>query len=120
MGDPRHLLGVRAEEAVAGFLAASGWRILERRWRGPYGEIDLVCHDPHGALVGVEVKLRTSGRSGTGPESIDLRRLGRLRRSLAHYAAGRHGAGLRIDLVTLEPADGGGWRLQRRPAIDGW
>lgn len=124
MPDPRHALGLRGEEATARFLAGSGWTVLARRWRCESGEIDLVLRDPDSVLVGVEVKVRHSARSGAAVESVDARRVARLRSALADYArttgAGRGSPGLRIDLVTLVPAGGGRWRLSRLPAIDAW
>lgn len=123
MPDPRHVLGQRAEVAVAAWLVDRGWRVLARRWRCPSGELDLVVRDPEGTLVGVEVKLRRSRRTGDAAEAVDARRVGRLRAALAAYAREAGTAptpvALRIDLVTVEPADGC-WRLRRLPAIDGW
>jgi putative endonuclease len=117
----RHDLGLRAESATAAWLSGHGWQILARRWRSGQGELDLVCVDPLGTLVGVEVKLRRTGRAGSGPEAIDRRRLARLRGSLAAYAAASSGSwpGLRIDLVTVAPA-GNLWRVGRLAAIDEW
>ena len=125
MPDPRHWLGRAAEDAVASWLAAAGWTLLERRWRCPSGELDLVLNDPSGALVGMEVKLRRTSRAGSGAESVDRRRVRRLRAALTAYAASaaqraRPVAELRIDLVTVSPASDGRWRLNRLPAIDAW
>jgi putative endonuclease len=122
MSDARHELGRRAEGAVAEWLAGSGWRILDLRWRGSRGELDLVCLDPGGVLVGVEVKLRSTGRAGSGAESVDRRRVARLRAALAAYAAGGTVAhrDVRLDLVTLAPAGMGRWRMRRLPGIDAW
>jgi putative endonuclease len=119
--DPRHDLGLRAESAAAAWLVTRGWQILARRWRSGLGELDLVCLDPDGMLVAVEVKLRRTGRAGTALESIDRRRLARLRASLAAYAVASRisSTGLRIDLVSANPADGA-WRLARLAAIDHW
>jgi putative endonuclease len=121
MTDPRHDLGLRAESAAAAWLRSRGWQILARRWRSSHGELDLVCVDPGGILVGVEVKLRRTGRAGTTLEAIDRRRLARLRTSLAAYAAASsaRSMGLRIDLVSATPA-GADWRLARLEAIDQW
>jgi putative endonuclease len=121
VADPRHRLGQRAEEAVATWLATAGWTILERRWRCPAGELDLICRDPGGTLVGVEVKLRSTGRAGTGSDSIDPRRLARLRAALGTYARGSaQGRELRLDLVTLTATGDGHWRVRRLREIDGW
>lgn len=122
MTDPRHELGVRAEAAVANWLTQQGWRILDRRWRSLAGELDLVCLAPGDVLVGVEVKLRRTGRAGTGAESVDRRRISRLRAALAGYATVHAPAhrGIRLDLVTVAPAGDGRWRLLRVPGVDAW
>ncbi|MDP9250548.1 MAG: YraN family protein [Chloroflexota bacterium] len=123
MPDPRHVLGARAEEATAAWLKGAGWRVLARRWRSGAGELDLVCLDPSGALVGVEVKLRRTARAGSAADSINRERLGRLRATLAQFAAERAGAflvDLRLDLVTVTPAEGGEWRLARFARVDAW
>lgn len=123
MADPRHLLGLRAEEAVAAWLTGEGWQVLARRWRCTSGELDLVCRDGAGTLVGIEVKSRRSARSGTPAESVDRRRLARLRSALAAFQAqqSESAPSLRIDLVTVVPlADESAWRLVRLPQIDAW
>ena len=121
MSAPHQALGHRAEEAAARWLAGRGWRVLEHRWRSPSGEIDLICLDPFGALVAVEVKLRRTGRAGGAAEAVDARRLSRLRRALADYASQSRAKAenMRIDLVSLMPA-GDAWRLSRWPGIDRW
>lgn len=123
MPDPRQDLGRRGEDAVASWLAGAGWTVLERRWRGGGGELDLVCLDPSGTLVGIEVKLRRTGRAGSGEESVGADRLRRLRSALARYATDAPGPrhrDLRLDLVTLSPAGPGRWQLRRLPGIDAW
>lgn len=81
-----------------------------------------MCLDPDGVLVGVEVKLRSTGRAGSGAESVDRRRVARLRVALATYAARGTIAyrDIRLDLVTVAPADEGRWRVRRLPDIDAW
>ena len=122
MSDPRHALGLAAEELVATWLTSLGWRVIARRRRSPGGgEVDLVALDPARILVAVEVRARRTSRTGSAAASLDRRRVGRLARTLAALAsssAERH-AGLRIDLVTVEPANGevGRWRLSRIPGI---
>jgi putative endonuclease len=122
MADPRHALGARAEGVVAAWLASRGWTVLARRWRCPEGEVDLVAIDPDGVLVAVEVKLRRRGRAGEAVESVDRRRLRRLRAALGRFSAQapRPVAGMRVDLVAVRPAEQGQWRLTRHPAVDAW
>ena len=121
MAAPEQELGRRAEATTASWLAQRGWRVLAQRWRSATGEIDLVCLDPDGILVGVEVKLRRTSRAGGPADALDPRRLARLRRTLADYAAKHRSAatGLRIDLVSLT-REGDSWRLVRWPGIDAW
>jgi putative endonuclease len=51
--------GVSAEGCAAVFLMAKGYRILARRYRTPYGEIDIVARRRN-LLAFVEVKARAS------------------------------------------------------------
>ena len=123
MPDPRHLLGEQGEAMAAAWLTRRGWTVLARRWRCSAGELDLVARDPDGALVAVEVKLRRGARAGDPLESIDRRRLLRLRGALRQFRA-THGQdvgdGLRIDLVAVTAAPDGQWRLAHHAAIDAW
>jgi putative endonuclease len=120
--DPRHALGLAAEEATARWLAGAGWTIVGRRMRaGGGGEVDIVGVDPSRTLVAIEVRARSSVRAGAPSASVDARRVGRLARTLVAVAAGariRH-TGLRVDLVTAEPEPGsaGRWRLRRLAGI---
>lgn len=121
MPDPRHALGSAAESATAAWLEACGWRIVGRRVRSASGgEVDLIATDPDDVLVAVEVRARRTARTGAAGASVDARRVGRLRRTLAAYALSSRvaHAGLRVDLVTLEAAGSGrAWRLRRLPGI---
>jgi putative endonuclease len=49
--------GLPAESRAAAYLMAKGYRILAKRFRTPYGEIDLVARKRN-LLVFVEVKAR--------------------------------------------------------------
>ena len=51
--------GLSAESRAAAFLMAKGYRILARRFRTPYGEIDLVARKRN-LLAFIEVKARAS------------------------------------------------------------
>jgi len=51
--------GVSAEARASAYLMAKGYRILAKRFRTPYGEIDIVARK-RGLLAFVEVKARAS------------------------------------------------------------
>ena len=72
--------GRDAEERVAQALAAAGWDILARNWRGGGGELDIVAQQG-GRLRFVEVKARAPD-DPVGLEAID----GRKRRLLRQAA----------------------------------
>ena len=51
--------GLSAETRAAAYLMAKGYRILARRFRTPYGEIDIVARRRN-LLAFIEVKARAS------------------------------------------------------------
>lgn len=51
----RHLSGEAAEGAVARLYESAGHRIAARRWRGRWGEIDLIARDAT-SVIFIEVK----------------------------------------------------------------
>jgi putative endonuclease len=51
--------GISAESRAAAYLIAKGYRILARRFRTPYGEIDIVARRRN-LVAFVEVKARAS------------------------------------------------------------
>lgn len=51
--------GLSAESKASAFLIAKGYRILARRFRTPYGEIDIVARRRN-LLAFIEVKARAS------------------------------------------------------------
>jgi len=73
---------VSAERLLTGL----GWLLLARNYRLRGGELDLV-YDDMGTLVFVEVRQRATVRYGGAAESIDGRKLSRLRRTAAHFLA---------------------------------
>lgn len=97
--------------------------MLARRWRCERGELDLICLDQIGTLVGIEVKCRRNDRAGAPGEAVDGRRLARLRSTLVAFQTQRPEVPhtLRIDLVAVSALPGQlGWRLARIPQIDAW
>ena len=75
----KDLLGRRGEELAAGYLESLGMLVVERNWRCPEGEIDIVALDGD-ALVIAEVKTRRSLDYGHPFEAVDAAKLARLHR----------------------------------------
>ena len=104
----KDVLGRRGEVIAAQHLVASGLTILDRNWRCPQGEIDLVALDGD-ELVFVEVKTRSSVRYGHPLEAITAVKLARLRRLASAWCTahpGRHER-LRIDAIAVIAPYGG-------------
>lgn len=94
-------LGMRGERIAERHLLARGWRLLDRNWRCPQGEIDLVFEDGE-ETVFVEVKTRTSTAFGHPLEAISAAKLARLRRLAGIWVAAHPGGGrIRIDAVAV-------------------
>lgn len=78
--------GLVAEAAVERQYAARGLVCLERRWRGPGGEIDLIFRDgpvENGRIVFVEVKAGPSFEAAAG--RISQRQADRIGASALSY-----------------------------------
>lgn len=103
-GQMNHHAGFAAEAQVADHFVRAGLPVRERRWRGPGGEIDLICGDEAG-LVFVEVK---KGRDHAGALArVTPRQLERIRASAEAYAARMPRGSLtnmRIDLALVDGA----------------
>lgn len=77
-------LGREAEAEAARLLEGLGYTILERGWRHPLGQIDLIAKDGD-TVVFVEVKARTSRAFGTPEEGLTERQKRRLQRAASMY-----------------------------------
>ena len=85
----KDVTGIVGEEIAAEYLSRQGHQVLERRWRGARGELDLITRD--GAqLVAVEVKTRRGTGYGHPFEAITGPKLARLHRLLLEYCAAEH------------------------------
>lgn len=101
---------------AAQFLRQSGYRIIARNYRTPFGEIDLIAYDGP-VLVFVEVKARRGDRFGPPHAAVDARKQRRLTRAALGYLArvrSGHGANgpsdpaCRFDLVVIDAAPASG------------
>lgn len=75
--DRRKQTGQRGEDLAAAYLATQGYHIIDRNWRCPVGELDLIVQKA-GSLIFVEVRTRRGQRFGTAEESITPAKQARL------------------------------------------
>jgi putative endonuclease len=88
VGSHKQALGSWGEEQAARYLERLGYIILERNYRSPAGEVDLVAaHIDRGEsyLVFVEVKTRTTSRYGYPESAVTRRKWEHLLGAAAHY-----------------------------------
>jgi putative endonuclease len=98
----RQALGAYGERLAVRALEAAGLEVLDRNWRCPQGEIDIVAG--HAELVVVcEVKTRRGERFGSPAAAITPHKLERLYRLGAAWAEAhaRAGSRLRVDVVSV-------------------
>ncbi len=108
MTHQRLALGVWGEEQAARFLQARGWSIVERNFRCPLGEIDIIARSGS-QLIFVEVKTRRTIAFGLPQEAVGQRKQQQLIRTAQWYLKGRKDSRInpRFDvLAVVQQKDG--------------
>ncbi len=124
-------VGELGEELVARWLELQGWKILQRRWRSRWGEIDLIAFlEKSDTIAFVEVKTRSGGSWDSGGRlAIDRRKQERLYNAASYFLSLNprwSDAICRFDVACVRCRDGvsankGGFSLSRpRLAIGGY
>jgi len=99
----RRTLGAYGEDVAARLLTLEhGMVLLDRNWRCPEGELDLVLRD-RDVLVACEVKTRRGDSCGSPHEAVDPVRLERLHRLVWRWAEEHdlRPEEVRVDLVAV-------------------
>jgi putative endonuclease len=108
-------LGRAGEQRAVAHLTARGFDILDRNWRAPGGEVDVVAR-AGGQLVFVEVKTRRTDLFGDPLEAVDAPKRARIWR-LAHAWCAAHpddaaGRPCRLDVIGITGTDPATARLE--------
>jgi uncharacterized protein (TIGR00252 family) len=74
------ITGKKAEVAASVYLEMRGYKIIERNWRRPHCEIDIIA-SKDGVIHFVEVKYRADDEQGGGLEAITASKLQHMRRA---------------------------------------
>jgi putative endonuclease len=82
--DHRQILGQKGEALTVSFLENLGYSILEKNYRTPYGEIDLITKQ-NDVIIFVEVKTRSSKTLGPPEISITQRKAEHMRNAAEFY-----------------------------------
>lgn len=94
-------LGRHGEQLAVAYLQARGMRVLDRNWRCPDGEIDVVACEDH-TLVAVEVKTRSGRTHGTAFEAVTEEKVARLRRLATRWRDERCPLPERFDVIRVD------------------
>lgn len=108
MKDARRLVGNEGEDLAAAALKKQGYKILERNYRTPLGEIDLIARH-QGFLVFLEVKTRRSVRFGAPQEAVSPAKQARLKRLADYYVKVKRlgEVPVRFDVVAVTMSEAG-------------
>jgi len=95
--------GLKGEQLACEFLGRNGYDIVERNYRCPEGEIDVVARQQE-TLVFIEVRTKTSRRFGEPEESITPVKAARLRKLAELYGQSHNNLPetWRIDVVAIQ------------------
>ena len=104
-------IGRIGEDLACQYLKNKGFQIIERNFRRPWGEIDIISQDENGALVFVEVKtMRQFGNAAIAElnteEKITKQKLTKIKRTSYLYANAnpelvKDEIGWRVDAITI-------------------
>ena len=105
---PPLVFGKKSEETAAQFLLSRGYRILERNYRTPRGELDLIALEGD-TLVFVEVKARRGIRFGEPHWAVDRRKRQHLIKASLFYLSRKRirNRCCRFDLIVIQESPNG-------------
>lgn len=103
MKKERFSLGKVGEELAMAHLKKMKYKILEKNYKCPLGEVDLVARDKN-TLVFIEVKTRKTKDFGGPAAAVDLRKQRQLCKVALHYLNQKklNNIPARFDVVAIE------------------
>ncbi|EKD95920.1 MAG: hypothetical protein ACD_24C00262G0001 [uncultured bacterium] len=94
---------------AAKFVSSLGYKIIDKNFRGKFGEIDIIAKDGN-SLVFIEVKKRISSKFGTPEEAITKTKLKRIIKTIDYYlyrnVLSNNSNKIRIDVIAISGSDG--------------
>lgn len=99
-------LGKQGEDLAEAYIRKRGYRILERNFRTPVGEIDLIARDGE-QIVFIEVKARMNDGFGKPFEAVTPKKQERIRKAaLLYLKRMKTEAPARFDVISIVIRDG--------------
>jgi putative endonuclease len=103
MTNDRAVLARWGESLAADYLLERGFEILDRNFRTPHGELDLIGRQG-ATTVFIEVKTRRSKRFGWPEQSITKKKIAHINTAAEAYLLAHPGLGRewRIDVIAIQ------------------
>lgn len=76
--------GKEGEKLALDYLLAKGYKILEKNFRTPFGEIDIIAKDKDFIVI-IEVKRRLSDKFGKPELSVNYSKQQKLKKLALYY-----------------------------------
>lgn len=98
----RQRLGKMGEDMAVHFLQSHDFKIIERNFRCPLGEVDIIAVDGS-TLVFIEVKTRSSYQFGLPQEAVNYKKQVKLRQLANYYIKyrGLYDMNCRFDVISV-------------------
>lgn len=95
--------GSQAEEYVARWLEETkDWVLIEKNWKRPRCEVDLIMRDTTNTIRFIEVKYRTTNRAGSGLEYVTAAKQKKLKIAVLSWFKENEERAVSIDVVAMD------------------
>ncbi|MGE5894721.1 MAG: YraN family protein [bacterium] len=94
-------LGQEGEDLAVRHLKKKGYRIIERNYKNPLGEIDIIAYES-GSIVFIEVKARSSDEFGMPLEAVHRKKQEKMKQvALIYLKRFKTEVPARFDVVSI-------------------
>ena len=94
-------LGKEGENQAVRHLKRNGYKILERGYKNPFGEVDIIAAKDD-TVAFIEVKTRLSESYGSPSEAVDRRRRDKYVKAAQYYFYGKQiEVTVRFDIIEI-------------------
>ena len=94
-------LGKEGENIAVKYLKSNGYKILERGYKNPFGEVDIIASKEE-VIAFIEVKTRLNENYGAPSEAVDRKRREKYLRAAEYYFYGKQiDVTVRFDIIEI-------------------
>lgn len=100
-GEHNRKLGAKGEKLACKYLKKHGYKILERGYKNPFGEVDIIAQRED-TLAFIEVKTRLTDAFGAPSEAVNEKRKFKYLQAVKYYFSGRQiDCTVRFDIIEI-------------------